>query len=320
MKFLPLWAILWIGLLNSCHQTNQRTESTTTGSPDSPTPWVKYGANDISTDTTSFTQPQQVGRLDDESLTEASGLVASRRNPGYLWTEEDSGNPNQIQLIHPNGQIVARFTLDGLTNYDWEDIAVGPGPLPNQSYLYVAEIGDNDLQYPEKIMYRFPEPALVGKKLPYEGHISAIETIRLKLPDGPQNAEAMLIDPATTDLFILSKGDHSTLYRAAFPQSVRHPTMMTRQVVLPFSRVTSANISPDGHEILIRTYRQLFYYKRQPGESITDALKRTPRLLPLADEPQGEAVGWAIDGSGYYTTSEQTLMTSQVVYFYRRNR
>ena len=319
MKSLPLWAILWIGLLNSCHQTHQRTESTT-GSAGNSTPWVTYGVHDITSDTTSFIQPQQVGLLTDESLEEASGLVASRRNPGYLWTEEDSGNPNQIQLIHPNGQIVARFTLDGLTNYDWEDIAVGPGPIPNQSYLYVAEIGDNDLQYPEKIIYRFPEPALTGKKMPYDGHVTAIETIRLKLPDGSQNAEAMLLDPITTDLFILSKGDYSTLYRAAFPQSVKKPTMMTRQLVLPFSKVTSANISTDGREILIRTYKRLFYYKRQPGESITDALKRPPHFLPLADEPQGEAIGWAIDGSGYYTASEKVGFSSEPIYWYSRKK
>jgi hypothetical protein len=312
----PVYVLVLLLLVGavSCHTANR----TNADDPADSLIRVNYSLSNVPKDTTLFAQPQPVGTLADPGLDEASGLVASRRNPGYLWTEEDSGNPNQIQLLNSDGHVVARFTLDGTTNHDWEDMAVGPGPVPNETYLYIAEIGDNDFLHPEKIIYRFPEPALSGQSLPYNGHVKVIDTIRLRLPDGPRNAEAMLLDPITKDLFILSKGENSALYRAAFPQSTTQPTTMTRQLVMPFSKVTSANVSPNGREILIRTYNQLFYYKRQPDETITGALKRSPRLLPLADEPQGEAVGWALNGSGYYTTSEQTLTTSQVIYFYRR--
>lgn len=318
MNYLLLSSVLFLALLNSCHQTGRSTTETSTTAPSDSLPWVNYSTNDIVSDTTLFDQPKQLGKLTDPGLVEASGLAPSRRNPGFLWTEEDSGNPNQIQLVRPDGSVAARFTINGATNRDWEDIAVGPGPVAGETYVYLAEIGDNKRRYPEKIIYRFPEPAISGQTLPYTGTITKADVIRLALPDGPQNAEAILIDPTTKDLYILSKGDESELYQAKFPQSLTQTIMMTRLLVMPFDKVTSAGISPDNREILIRTYDQLFYYPRRAGESVADALKRAPRLIPLASEPQGEAVGWAIDGSGYYTTSENPDASLQAIYWYKR--
>ena len=325
--------ILLAGIFSGCQQSDQQTSpspvaSTTATTPATSTttavvtvdtlPWVSYTTNDTQVDTSRFAQPRQVGTMTDPGLIESSGLAPSRRNPGYLWTEEDSGNPNEIQLLSQAGTLVARFTIDGAANRDWEDMAVGPGPVAGETYIYLADIGDNKLRYPEKIIYRFPEPGITGQILPYTGHVTNAETIRLTLPDGPQNAEAILVDPVTKDLFILSKSDRSELYRATYPQSLSQSTLMTRQLVMPFDKVTSAGISPDNREILIRTYGQLFYYPRQSGESVVDALKRTPKRIPLANEPQGEAVGWAIDGSGYYTTSEKPDANPQAIYWYRR--
>ncbi len=293
--------------------------STTTTTPTlDPLVWVTYAVSDLSADTTLFAKPKQVGVLTDAGLIEASGLAPSKQNPGYLWTEEDSGNPNQIQLLDGTGKIVARYTLTGFPNQDWEDIAVGPGPEPGKSYVYLAEIGDNKLRYPTKTIYRFPEPTLAGKSLPVSENITAPDVISLSLPDGPKNAEAILVDQVTLDLYILSKEDRSVLYKATYPQSLTQTTVMQRLLAMPFDQVTSAGISPDNREILIRTYGQVFRYLRQAGESVVDALKRAPRLIPIANEPQGEAIGWAADGSGYYTTSEKPDATPQAIYFYKR--
>ncbi len=325
MRLTHLWAIMLIVFLSNCNQASRNKSitglsSTTTASPIDAAFRVSYLPGQLKSDTTLFTQPRNRGTLTDESIVEASGLAPSQKNSGCLWTEEDSGNPSQIQLLNQDGTVVARFILDGLENNDWEDIAIGPGPVPGQSYIYLAEIGDNQFQYAQKIIYRFPEPDISNQKLPVEGHISAIDVIRLQLPEGPQNAEAILVDPTTKDLFILSKDDFTTVYRATFPQSTTKVTLMTPLLVLPFEKVTSGAVSADGSEILIRTYERLFYYTRGQGESITDALKREPKLVPMAYEPQGEAVGWAADGSGYYTTSEKTHSTMQVLYFYQRKK
>lgn len=280
--------------------------------------YVPYTANDVAMDTTVFGQPEAVGELSDASLVEASGLAASRNNPGYFWTEEDSGNPNQIQLLDRDGKVVARFIVDGSENRDWEDMTIGPGPVPNQTYLYVADIGDNKLRYPEKVIYRFPEPVLNSATTPYTATITGAEVLRFTLPDGAKNAESVLLDPKSRDLYILTKEAYSTLYLATYPQSTTSVTPMTRQVTMPFDRVTSAAMSHNGHEILVRTYGQLFYYVHKGDESVSEALKRKPVRAPLANESQGEAVAWSTDGSAYYTTSEKTDATSPKLYRYKR--
>lgn len=288
-----------------------------TSTPDS-IRWVRYLPIELRYDTTLFTNAQPVSELRDKSLFEASGIAPSRQHPGHLWLEEDSGNPNQIQLLNPQGRVVGRYTLPDIANRDWEDIAVGAGPVAGQSYVYLAEIGDNLSIRPTKTIYRFREPVIAGKTQPVDETITSIDAIRLQLPDGTRNAEAMLVDPLNLDIYLFSKEDRCIVYRAPYPQSLTETTTMQRLLALPFFKVTSASISSDGRQILIRTYEQLFYYTRRPGESVIDALNRAPLRIPLATEPQGEAVGWAPDGLSYYTTSEKPDAQPQVIYRYSR--
>ena len=314
-KFIRFQLALVAVLAGGCGSPNQQSSSDRSTNT---IPWVGYSVDTLKKDTTLFKEARKVGVMHDTELSEVSGLAASRSHPGYFWAEEDSGNSNQIQLISPDGQVVARFTIEGARNRDWEDIAVGPGPVPGKSYMYVADVGDNRGWRSEKVIYRFPEPALAGQERPLDGQVTDAEAIRLQLPDGPQNAEAILLDPLTKDLFIISKGASSTVYRAAYPQSLTQSTRMTALLRIPFDHATSAAISTDGREILIRTYEQVYYYSRQPGETIADALSHAPRRLPLAYEVQGEAISWTTDGSGYYTSTEKTFTTTQFIYFYQR--
>ena len=320
MKSTNLILIGLAALIIECHQVTDSpaTEPIVVASLPS-LPWVKYTLKDVQVDTTNFAKPESVAIFDDSSLDEASGMAHSERNPGYLWTQTDSGNSNEIFLVSRDGKIAAQFTIEGATNRDWEDIAVGPGPVAGQSYIYLADIGDNRLHYPKKIIYRFPEPLLQGTARPYSGHVIGADRLVFQLPDGPKNAEAILIDPKSRDLFILSKEEQCVVYRAAYPQSVSKTTIMERVLAIPFRIVTSADLSADGRELLVRTYTHAFYYSRREGESVIDALKRTPLLEPLAQEPQGEAICWAADKSGYYTVSEEVnWWTPQIVYFCRR--
>ena len=100
-----------------------------------------------------FESQQSVGLVSGK-LREASGLVASIANPGYLWTHNDSGNSASIYLINDKAEIVMTCKLKNTVNRDWEDITIGPGPEENVNYLYVADIGDNEAVYPYKILDR----------------------------------------------------------------------------------------------------------------------------------------------------------------------
>ncbi len=72
----------------------------------------------------------------------------------------------------------------------------------------------------------------------------------------------------------------------------------------PGTIITSADISPDGGTILVRTYRRVLAFSRGPRGTVASAFRRPPCEAPQLDERQGEAVGFAANGASYFTISE----------------
>jgi hypothetical protein len=60
-------------------------------------------------------------------IAEASGLTASRRVLGRLWTHNDSSGP-VLFALNDNGALTGRVRVTGAKTEDWEAIAAGsPG-------------------------------------------------------------------------------------------------------------------------------------------------------------------------------------------------
>jgi hypothetical protein len=268
-------------------------------------PKTSYDPSGLDT-TKLFNTVPVVNALVRQDLLEVSGVAASRINPGILYIHQDSGDPNQVYLTNGSGANNGTLTLTSVGNRDWEDIAVGPGPVAGVSYVYVGDIGDNDSKYSSVFVYRFPEPDLSGKTLPFISDIPTVDKIELKYPDGPGNAETLMVDPLTKDIYIASKQSNlSKIYVAPYPQSTTSVTVMTPVVQLYFNKATGGDISPDGTEILLRSNELIWYWKLPAGTSISAGLLTQPEVAPYANnEPQGEGVGFAADGSGYYTDTE----------------
>jgi hypothetical protein len=263
--------------------------------------------NPSALDTTKLFAPiPVVNDLERKDLLEISGVAASRTNPGILYIHNDSGNPNQVYLTDGSGANKGTLTLTPVGNRDWEDIAVGPGPVAGVNYIYVGDIGDNDSKYSSVFVYRFPEPDLTGQTLPYIASINSVDIIALKYPNGPRNAETLMVDPLTRDIYIASKASNlSQIFVAKYPQNTSAATVMTPVVQLYFNKATGGDISPDGSEILLRSNELIWYWKLSPGTGIAAGLQTQPQVAPYADnEPQGEGVGFAADASGYYTDTE----------------
>lgn len=269
-----------------------------------------------------FTETPVVTLTKRQDYQELSGVAPSHVYPGLLYVHEDSGNSNEIYVTAADGRDAGKLVLQGVGNRDWEDIAVGPGPEKDKSYIYVAEIGDNDAAYPGIFIYRFPEPDLSAATATTVITITAIDKIQLVYPEGPVNAESLLLDPLTKDLYIATKqGARSTLYVARYPQSTTTKTTLVALDKLPFDLLTSGDISPDGTEILLRNTGQIWYWKRQPNETVAAALLRKPQDAPYArNERQGEGICFALDGSGYFTNSETKKYAGEKVAlsFYKR--
>ena len=238
-------------------------------------------------------------------IEEISGITASKIFTDHLWVHEDSGTPSRIYLLKKDGVIQKPFVLKNLYNRDWEEMTL------SGNELYLAETGDNYLVFPSYVIYRFPEPSMAIDT------ITAIDSIQFTYPDGSHDTEAMLVDEATKDIYLITKRDiPSKVYKLSYPYT---PVMVASFVsALPYSSVTGAAVSADGNEILVRTYTDVYYYKRSAGQSIPQALAGAAAKLAHHPEPQGEAICFARNGSGYFTISEQAFATNVELRFYGR--
>ncbi len=66
----------------------------------------------------------------------------------------------------------------------------------------------------------------------------------------------------------------------------------------------AGDVSPRGHEILIKNYENILQYDVVSGETVPRALQHLPTRHPYVKERQGEAIAWDSVGDGFYTLGE----------------
>jgi len=258
-------------------------------------------------------QSNITGRLPLKAMDEISGIAASGINEGLYYVHNDSGDTSRFFAITPDGQAKATiyFKGDAKEHYgvnDCEDIAVGPGPVKGKSYVYLGDIGDNDAKYKYITVYRLEEKKAWAK----EGVVKAdAAPIHLKYPDGPKDAETLMVDPIEKLIYIVSKRQDSvTVYTTPLKYKRNDTLVLTKRCKLffpglrLFKWITAGDISKDGTQVLLKSYTKVYYWKRDGDEPIWKTMQKKPRMLPYTQEKQGEAIGFTPDGKGYYTTSE----------------
>lgn len=274
---------------------------------------------DLPAQTPRFGNRVDYGLIEYRKISEASGIAASRQNPSVLWTHNDSGDKNRLFALNTKGKHLGVYTIAGVAARDWEDIAIGPGPVEGQDYIYIGDIGDNGREYEYKYIYRIPEPQVDSSQAPVDTTLFDAETIAVFYPRVNHDAEALMVDPLTKDIYILTKGDTSShVFRAAYPQTIKRGTRLEQVATLPLGWVVGGDISPSGDEILVKTYPAIYYWHRSSEQNLGEVLKKAPVALPYIGEPQGEAVGWKADGNGYFTISEELGGIPAHLFFYPR--
>lgn len=288
-----------------------------------------HASEDVETppDPTLFEGPVAQGVLEHDPIHEASGIVASRRNPDVLWTHNDSGDGPRLYALTTRGEHLGVYTIEGAQARDWEDLALGPGPEPGRDYLYVGDIGDNEAQHDLKYVYRVPEPVVEARQTALDTTLTGVATITFRYPDGRFDAETLLLDPLTKDLYVVTKrSTRARVYRLAYPPSTTDVNEMEPVAHLTLAQVPNASsagqgavagdIAPSGLEVLIKTYVAVYYWSR--ASEAASLFANPSRTLPYQTEPQGEAIGWAADGNGYFTLSEEARSIPATLYFYPR--
>jgi len=258
------------------------------------------------------------GELSDPQLVEASGIAASAINPGYYWIINDSGNSPAIYLIDSLGMVKRQLFLKNADNIDWEDITLVKNPNHNRHQLIIADIGDNFSVRSFIQLIVFDEPTLA---LQNESYIDVYQCYKYVYEDGARDAEAILSDPVSNEIYIVSKREPQVgVY--ALPALHQQSAPDTLKLVgrLPFNNITSGSLSPDGQHVVLKNYQAIFYWSRQGNHPLLETLQMPHELINYVVEPQGEAITWNREGSGFYTISERSYADKQVLYFYSKKK
>jgi hypothetical protein len=263
------------------------------------------------------------GRLQSTDLIEASGLAASRIQAGILWAINDSGNRPVLFALDASGADRGQVTLGGVENGDWEDLAAFN--WHGEPWLLVADVGDNPGRRSSVVLHALPEPQ-ADERGRFYGVVRPAWSLTFTNPDGPRDCEAVAVDEAAGQILLLSKrSDPPMLYRLplAPPVDARSlvatlvgpldtiPPPTPADLLLPYGRYrsqpTAMDLSADGSELLILTYRHAYLLHRIPGQEWSRILAEAPQAIALPgllDLAQREAACFSADGQSLFVTGE----------------
>ncbi len=256
---------------------------------------------------TLYSEPRVTGAVP-AVLHELSGLAASARHPGLFWAHNDSDNDFRVYAIEESGAVRATLTLTGATPRDLEDIAVGPCAPGAQAppCIYLADTGDNFQRRQQVRLYRLPEPEQL------EDATLAVEVLPFTYPDGPRNAESLIIDARTGRLAVITKSADSLgevyaldglsveeVHSAKRLGTLRAPQELDRMA-------TAAALHASGERLLLRTYTRVWEVRRPGARRLEELLEGQVAEVPGASQAQAEAIAFTPEGRGYLLGSEFT--------------
>lgn len=254
-----------------------------------------------------YDDPTLFTSVSSSSVSESSGLVQSRRYPGFWWTHNDSGDQAAIYAHNPRTGAFMRSRVEGARATDWEDMGIGTCPVSRRSCLFVADIGDNAKSRASVTIYAIPEPEL--------GRTARVElSWNFRYPGGGKNAETLLVHPTTGALYILTK-ESSGLSELFYvpPEASQTLTEALLVSTVDFSAWSSWDMlatggawSPDGESLVVRTYSGIYEWSTDPADPEAH-WGEEPLVWNAPDEAQGEAITYGADGN-LYTSSEGSPM------------
>jgi hypothetical protein len=255
------------------------------------------------------------GTLENRAIDEASGLQAGAN--GVFYTHNDG--KRDVFVIDETGRDLGAFKLDGAKNRDWEDIT--RVPHEGGQLLVISDSGDNQARYSKIRLYFFAEPAAGD----YERDHEVMHRTKVTYPDGPRDVEAAAWDPSSRQILLLSKRDQPPrLYGVPLDRALAEDELEaiflgelhglrppTRSDLLMskrgrwVSQPTGLDISPDGRIAAVLTYRSLYLYTREEGETWAEAFRGEPQEFIGPPGTHDEAVAFSPDGRSVYVTTER---------------
>jgi hypothetical protein len=181
-------------------------------------------------------------RFGDPDIVESSGLAfTATTRGGLVHTVNDSGDSGRVFTVD-----TATGSTVGVTSWDADPVDVEALAPAGRGHVWVADIGDNQRVRDSVEVLRVP----VG---PGERTVAPV-AYELVYPDGARDAEALLADPLTGRLHVVTKGVFAgTVYAAPRRLRTDRPNRLVEVAEAP-GLVTDATFLPGGGGVVMRTY------------------------------------------------------------------
>ncbi len=265
-----------------------------------------------------------LGNLTSPALREASGLALSTLTPGLFWSHNDSGYGPYIFVFDATGEDRGRFYLETARSGDWEDMAAFK--WRNQSWLLMADTGDNSSRKPAYTLYLVNEPKLSPGRSPRLRPLKGVQSARIAYPSGPADTEAMAVDSVEERIYLITKRERPaqvfslplsvfkdkakvhmarfetrlfTLPAPSLQNLIEHPKMG-----LAFAQPNAMDFSPDRSFAIVHTYGHSYRFDRADSETWAEAFAKAPKQFDVPSMQQSEAVAIGKDNRSLYYTSE----------------
>lgn len=181
-----------------------------------------------------------IGRIQEKSISESSGLVASRQRPGLFWTHNDQGHIPVLFGIDRAGHLVSQHRINADLE-DWEDLAIDAS-----GQLYLGDLGNNEVTRDELVVYRVKEPTASDPI----GAITPNAKWRLRFSQDSFDCESLFIDEGKG--YVISKVFNDARGEIfSFDLGVTNvPQTLAKVATLPVtSPITGADLSSDRQRL-----------------------------------------------------------------------
>ena len=251
-------------------------------------------------------KPERMGELAHPQLTEVSGLAASSLYPSLLWAINDGGDDPLLYAVGSNGADLGTFRVEGAQNIDWE--ALSSFRMQGNAYLLIADVGDNWKQRQNVTLYAVREPAITATGLDRNTTVYVDWQIHFTYEDGPQDCEAVAVNPVNQRILLLAKHAISPqLYVLPLqPADSGVPAVARRlTTVSDLSWPTGMDLSPDGRAAVVLTYNNAYLFRRTSRGAWQEAFQKKRQQLSFERLKQQEAICFGFYGKSVWLTSER---------------
>jgi hypothetical protein len=252
---------------------------------------------------------ETVCTLGDSRLTGLTGLVALT-DGGFVVANSspDQTNPMRVFYLDSKCKVSRPVSYGANPARDPQDLAV-----TSDGAVWVADIGDNSTNKADR------RETIALWKMPTGGGNPVIH--RLTYPDGEHHDARALLFGANDTPIIITKEPSGTaqIYESSEqlqpgtrqgvplknvgswkPKRTGTPNFLaaTGQIL-----VTGAAQSPDRKRVALRTYSDAYEWNVPDGDVVKAITTGEPRITPLSNEAQGEAIAYSADGKSFLTSS-----------------